>query len=73
MYLDTAAEAVVPGSNPASLTVAKTLRTGRVTVFTVKSRGREGNLPLRPKKREKKVAKPKKYRISLEANTGTGN
>ena len=47
-------EAVVPGSNPASLTVAKTLRTGRVTVYTVKSRGREGNLPLRLKKKGKK-------------------
>ena len=43
-----------PGSNSASLTVAKTLRTGRVTVYTVKSRGREGNLPLRPKKEGQK-------------------
>ena len=37
---------VVPGSNPASLTV-KILREG--TVYTVQSRGREGNLPLRQK------------------------
>ena len=43
-------ETVVPGSNPASLTVGKTLRTGRVTVYTVKSLGRKRNLPLRPKK-----------------------
>ena len=34
-------EAGVPGSNPASLTQWKTLRTGRVTVYIVKSRGRE--------------------------------
>ena len=32
----------------------KTLRTGRVTVYTVKSRGREGSLPLRSKKKEKR-------------------
>ena len=37
-------EAVVPGSNPASVTVETTLRIGRFTVFTVKSQGREGNL-----------------------------
>ena len=30
------------------------LRIGRVTVYTVKSRGREGNLPLRPEKRRRK-------------------
>ena len=42
-------EAAVPGSNPASLTVEKTLRTGRVTVYSVKSQGGEGDLPLRQK------------------------
>ena len=38
------------GSNPASPTVENS----EDTVYTVKSRGREGNLPLRPKKEEKK-------------------
>ena len=42
-------EAVVPGSNPRHISQWKTLRTGRVTVYTVKSRGRDGDLPLRPK------------------------
>ena len=45
------AEAAVPGLNPASTTVenSESLRTGRVTVYSVKSRLRVGNLPLRPK------------------------
>ena len=42
-------ETVVPGSIPASLTQQKALRTGRVTVYAVKSQGGEGNLPLRQK------------------------
>ena len=44
------AEALVPGSYPAYLS----MRTGRVTVYTVKSRGREGNLHLGQKKERKK-------------------
>ena len=45
------AEAAVPSLNPASTTVenSESLRTGRVTVYSVKSRLRVGNLPLRPK------------------------
>ena len=38
-------EAVVSGSNPTSLTVEKTLRTGRVTVYTVKISGQKGKPP----------------------------
>ena len=46
--LQTTEAAMVPGSNPASQ--RKNSRTGRVTVYTVKSRGKEGNLPMRQKK-----------------------
>ena len=46
-------EAVVPGSNPVSLTVENS--EDRVTVvYTVKSRGRVGDLPLGPKKKKEK-------------------
>ena len=38
-------EIVVPGSIPASLTQQKALRTGRVTVCTMKPWDKEGNLP----------------------------
>ena len=48
-------EAVVPGSNPASLTVKNSEdRQGVYSVFTVKSLGRKGNLPLRKKNKAKK-------------------
>ena len=49
-------EAVVPGSNPASLTVKNSEDRQSHCVYC-KSRGREGDLPLRPKKeREKKIS-----------------
>ena len=44
-------EAVVPGANLSQVT---TLRTSRVTVYTVKSRGREGDLPPEAKKKIEK-------------------
>ena len=47
-------EAVVPGSNPASLTVVKTLRTGRVTVYTVNLGVKRETSPWGQKKKKKK-------------------
>ena len=50
-------EAVVPGSNPASLTVENSEnRQSHCVYCTVKSRGREGDLPLGPKKRRLKAS-----------------
>ena len=46
-------EAVVPGSNPASLTVENSEDRQSHCVYC-KISGREGDLPLRPKKRFKK-------------------
>ena len=45
-----------PGFEPGICHSGKTLRTGKVTtVYTVKSRGREGDLPMGPKKDRKKI------------------
>ena len=53
-------EAVVPGSNPASLTVENSEdRQSHCVQYTVKSRGREEDLPLGPIKDIKKIVNGK--------------
>ena len=46
-----------------------TLRTGRVTVYNAKSRGREGDLPLWPKKDRKKRGNQSRKTIKSERKT----
>ena len=53
MVVHQTTEAVVPGSYPASLPVKNSEdRQNHCVLYTVKSQGREGSLPLRPKKKE---------------------